>query len=199
MASANNKGEVVAKGEWPAIITPTQTAQIRARLTNPERRTNRSARRYLLVRLLRCGVCGETLVSRPRAGGQRRYICAKGPGLSGCGGVYINADPLEAFVVEAVLWQLDSPELAAALNGQREPDTDRFQQEADDTQAQLDELAETYGKRVISLSEWLAARDPIERRLTAARRQLAKVSRASVLDGHVGNAAVCASGGRLLI
>src|SRR5215210_6821258 len=108
-----HRGEIVAAAEWPALIEPAETAQIRARLADPDRRTNKSARRYLLAGLLKCGLCGERLVARPRAGGLRRYACAKGPGFSGCGGTYINADPVEAFVIEAILYRLDSPELAA--------------------------------------------------------------------------------------
>ena len=183
-----HKGEIVATAEWDAIIPPVESAAIRARLADPDRRTNKSARRYLLVRLLRCGLCGERLVARPRSGGQRRYACAKGPGLSGCGRTYIAADPVEAFVVEAVLYRLDSPEFAAALHGkqQAQPDAERFQREADEAQSQLAELADAYGNKLIGMPEWLAARKPIEARLTAARKQLAKVSRTAVLDGNVG-------------
>ncbi len=76
-----HRGELVATAQWPAIVAPAETTRIRLLLTDPARRTNRSARRYLLVRLLRCGRCGETLVSRPREDGERRYICAKGPRL----------------------------------------------------------------------------------------------------------------------
>jgi site-specific DNA recombinase len=182
-------GEIVAKAEWPAIITPAETARIRAYLSDPARRTNRTARRYLLVRLLRCGQCGEALVSRPTADGTRRYVCATGPNYSGCGRTYIKADELERFVTEAVLYRLDSPELAAALNGSGgDPDAERVQAEADQEQAQLDELAQAYGEKQIGLSEWLAARAPIEQRLTAARKQLARFNRTSALDGHVGHA-----------
>jgi site-specific DNA recombinase len=55
-------------------------------------------------------------------------------------------------------------------------------------QAQLVELAAAYGNREISMDELRAARAPIEQRLTAARKQLTKVSRASVIDRYVGNA-----------
>jgi site-specific DNA recombinase len=182
-------GEIVAEAEWPAIITATETARIRALLSDPARRTNRTARRYLLVRLLRCAQCGEALVSRPTAEGTRRYVCATGPNHSGCGRTFIKADELELFITEAVLYRLDSPELAAALNGSsKDPDAERVQAEVDEAQAHLDELATAYGEKAIGLSEWLAARAPIEQRLTAAKRQLARLSRVTVLDGHVGNA-----------
>ena len=70
----------MATAEWPEIIAPAESAAIRATLADPARRTNKSARRYLLTRLLRCSLCGEPMVARPRTGGQRRYACAKGPG-----------------------------------------------------------------------------------------------------------------------
>jgi hypothetical protein len=44
-----------------------------------------------------------------------------------------------------------------------------------------------YGRREFSLQEWMAARKPIEQRLTNARKQLAKVSRSGVLDHYIGN------------
>jgi hypothetical protein len=58
----------------------------------------------------------------------------------------------------------------------------------DEAQFQLDELAKIYGERAISLSEWLSARKPIERRLAAAKKLLAERTHASVLSDHVGNA-----------
>ena len=143
-----HNGEIVADGEWPAIITPAETSRIRALLSDPDRRTNKVARRYLLVRLLRCGLCGETLVARPKQGGVRAYQCAKGPGLSGCGRMSVKADPVEEFVVEAVLYRLDSPELAAAMSGQPgDPDQERWQTEIEQSRQQLDELAAMYGRR----------------------------------------------------
>jgi DNA invertase Pin-like site-specific DNA recombinase len=184
-----HRGEIVAAAEWPAIITPAETTRIRALLSDPSRRTNKAARRYLLVRLLRCGLCGETLVSRPTATGKRRYVCAKGPNFTGCGRVYIAADTLELFVVEAVLHRLDSPELAAVMNGSNaDPDAERAQADIEQAQTQLDELAAAYGNQAFGLSEWLAARQPIEHRLSQAKRQLARLSRVSVLEGHVGHA-----------
>src|SRR3954454_19538767 len=157
-------GEIVAKAVWPAIIGPKDGAKIRALLANPERRTNKAARRYLLGGLLVCSHCGERLVARPRSGGQRRYACARGPGFSGCGKTYINADEVEQFIAAAVLHRLDSPDLQAALEGRRQadPDSERWADEANAAQAQLDELATLYGRKEITAGEWLAARKPIE-------------------------------------
>jgi site-specific DNA recombinase len=183
-------GEIVATAEWEPIISPAESAEIRARLADPGRRTTTAVRRYLLGGLLTCSHCGEKLVARPRAGGQRRYACAKGPGFAGCGRTYINADQVEQFIAEAILYRLDSPELHAALEGrqQSQPESERWWAEADAAQAQLDELATAYGEQQITLKEWLAARKPIEQRLTTARKRLAKTARSTVLDDYAGNA-----------
>ncbi len=185
-----HKGAIVAKAEWEAIITPAETQRIRAKLSDPERRTNRSARRYLLPRLLRCGLCDVRLYSRPRADGSRRYVCASGPNFGGCGTVTVVADPLEDFVIEAVLHRLDSPELAATLAGRAEDeDAAAWQAEIEQTESQLRELSRLWGEKVITQPEWLSARAPIEHRQTLAKRRLAALNRTSTLAEYVGNAA----------
>ena len=176
-------GEIVTKAEWPAIITSTQTARLRALFADPDRRTNRSARRYLLKGLLRCGYCGATLQARPRSGGDRRYGCTKGPGQPGCGRTWILSEPLESFITDALLYRLDTPELAAQLT--RTPSADGAEDadaELVADQAQLDELATAYGNKAITLREFLAARTPIERRIEANRRRVSRQRRTSALD-----------------
>ena len=180
-------GEIVGPAVWPAIITPAQTTEIRARLAEPERRTNKSVRRYLLAGLLTCSHCGEKLVARPRAQGVRRYACASGVGFSGCGKTYINADQVEAFITLAVLDRVDSPEVAASVDGRpADPDMDRWYQQLDADKAQLEELAAAYGTKEITIAEWRKAREPIEQRMTVARKQLSRARRSSALDQYVG-------------
>jgi len=184
------RGEIVAKGEWQAVLTTDQTAQLRAILGNPDRLTRRTVRRYLLTGgLLKCSVCGSSLVARPRVDGRRRYICAKGPGLPGCGGIAIMADDLETFVVEAILYRLDTPEMAVALAG-----TATVDQEGADIGAslerdasQLEELATAYGERAVTLAEYLAARKPIEARIEAGKRRLSRLTRTAAVDRYVGD------------
>ena len=181
-------GEIVAAAEWPAIITPEQSETIRAILADPARRTNRSARRYLLAGLVRCGLCGSRMVARPRAGGQRRYACVTDNG--GCGRITVNADPLEQLITEAVLYRLDSPELAAAINGRNAeaPDAARFRSEVEEAQTQLAELGEAFANKQIGMPELIAARKLIDARLDTARKQLAKLTRTVALDEYVGHA-----------
>jgi site-specific DNA recombinase len=191
-AQREYKGEIVAKGDWDAIITPEETAQVRAILGDPSRLKRRTVRRYLLSGgLLRCGVCGAVLVARPRLGGERRYVCAKGPGLPGCGGIAIMAEPLEELLVSAVLYRLDTPELAAALEGAVAEDAEA--EAAHDSvmadRAQLEELARAYGERLITFPEYLAARTPIEARIDAGARKVSRLTQTAAIAAHVGNAA----------
>ena len=182
-----HKGEVIGEAVWPGIISKADSAKIRAILADPERNTHRHGRRYLLRRLLRCGQCGEYLHSRPR-GETRRYVCVKDPG---CGHCYINADEVEMWTVEAAFRRLDTPELAAALAevNADDPEAERWQEEVDQAQEQLEELAAAYASREITMGEWRVARGPIEERRNDARKQLARASRVTVLDGWVGNSA----------
>jgi site-specific DNA recombinase len=175
-------GEIVAKAEWPAIIPPRETQQLQAKLGDPDRRTNRSSRRYLLTRLLRCSHCKGTLVARPRDDGSRRYVCASGPGFGGCGKTTVIADPVERFIAEAVLHRLETPRLPEARK--RMPDDTKgaeWQAEIERRQSQLDELAGLWAEGEITRGEWMKARTPIEKRLTTAKKKLAGVNRTTVL------------------
>jgi len=177
--------------QWEGIITSEDSDRLRRLLGARTRSTRRTPRTYLLTGgLLCCGRCEAPMISRANAKGQRRYVCGKGPGLSGCGRMSAIADPLEAFIVEAVLYRLDTPELAAALTdtqAQQSEWAELADQVAAD-QERLDLLAADFGNDVIGRSEWLAAREPIQRRVDEARRRLSRISPTTPIDAYAGNA-----------
>jgi len=107
-------GDILATGTWPPIITPDASDQLRALLTRPDRRTNGTARKYLLPGILRCGRCGLGMVGRNHSG-QPRYICAKNPGTPHCGTVTIYAGRADTEIRDQILTALSSPKLAAKL------------------------------------------------------------------------------------
>jgi site-specific DNA recombinase len=187
-AQREHHGEIVAPGQWEPIITPEETARLRAILDERTRTRTRPVRRYPLSGLLRCGLCDAPLIARPQAGGERRYVCAKGPGHSGCGRVAIMAEPIEAFIAEAILLQLNTPAVAAALAAAASADAataaehDALRQDRE----QLDQLAKAYGEKLVTFPEWLAARAPIEARIDAAQRKVSRMSRSAAIDPYVG-------------
>lgn len=185
-----HRGEVVAKAAWEPILTQEQTAAITSILAANRHARRRPTRRYFLTGILHCGLCSASLVARPTAKSQRRYICAKGIGHAGCGRLAINAEPVESFIADAILYRLDTPELASALAGSAGADAasaaDRESLAADE--AQLEDLAREYGDNWIRLKEWLAARDVIDARMEATRKRLSRLSQTAAIDPYVGQA-----------
>ena len=106
--------------------------------------------------------------------------------MPGCGRVAILAEPSKRFIAEAVLYRLDTPELAAALAGAALPDDDGEQANLAADRAQLEELARAYGERQITFPEYLAARKPIEARIEAGPAPLSRSTRTEAIDAYVG-------------
>jgi DNA invertase Pin-like site-specific DNA recombinase len=184
-----HKGEPVADAEWDAILDRATWEACRRVLLDPARVTNRSARSYLLKGIARCGPCGAKLVARPRTDKARCYVCATGPGFSGCGKIRVLAEPLEDLVVDMLLAALDGPGLAGRLQARDEgaPVRATEQTELADVERRLDELAETFADGTVSRREWLAARGRLETRRDTLTARLAASgpSALAVLTGDV--------------
>lgn len=180
-------GQIIGKAQWPAIISAADSDRIRTILADPSRVTNRSARRYLLSGLLRCGKCGKTLVSSPRDG-VRRYGC-KGSRVDfdGCNGIFVKAQWIEDLISRAVVQRFDNPNMQAALDGTDTTDgaAQQLRDEITADEGQLLELAEMYANRQINASEWATARKTVERRAEANRRKLARSGHAPALAGYL--------------
>ncbi|MEX2323327.1 MAG: recombinase family protein [Acidimicrobiia bacterium] len=174
---------------WDGIISPQDSDRLHRKLAARNRSTGRPPRRYLLTGgLLRCGRCGTAMKARPNTRG-RRYVCPGDPGLGGCGRMSATAEPLEQFIVEAVLYRLDSPELAAALKDTRAQQSElaELHDQVASDQVMLDELAADYANKTISRSEWMSAREPVQQRIDQGRRRLARISPTTAIDDYADN------------
>ena len=183
-----HQGQPIGPAQWEPIISPEDGERLRHMLTDPARRTNRTARRYLLSGLCRCGLCGTMMYSVPRYE-TRRYLCRSGHDFGGCGKMAVTAELLEAFITEAVLYRLDSPEMTTALTG-RTHDDEHVSALAEAVQAdasKLEELAGMWADEKITRNEWTTARSRIEHRLTGNRRALARLTHRSAIDAFIGN------------
>lgn len=87
-------GEVVADGQWEAILDRETFETVRAMLTARTRAY--VPRKSLLLGLLFCS-CGQRMITSSQKG-KRTYRCPKRPGMPGCGRVSGNAEPIEEFV-----------------------------------------------------------------------------------------------------
>lgn len=108
-------GEVVAQGQWPAIIT-TDAHERLVSITAARRNLRKSAARtYPLVGFLSCKRCGGKLRSLGRENGGRSYACRKGENLGGCGGLRIKAEWVEDAVRDYVVAVLTDPAVVDRL------------------------------------------------------------------------------------
>lgn len=173
---------------WEPIISVDDHQRIVAQMDRNKRTKRRANRRYLLTGLLRCGNCGNKLFSAARER-TRRYVCQSGPDHGGCGRLTIVAGPLEELITAAVLYRLDTPELAAALTGQAAADeqTAAIAEAVTSDNRQLEELAQLYAENQITAREWMTARKPIEQRRRHNERRLAQMTSNDALVGIVGN------------
>lgn len=175
-------GELVAEGDWPAILTREETERIRVLLSDPARRTGRAAQ-YLLSGILRCGICGGPLNAHLNSKqGFRRYHCFSQPGMNRCGGISVAGPAVEKHVVTQLLAALtDTPLRPAAVD-----DRARATEEAALTaiaadRQRLEELAADYAEGRISRQEWLRVRDIVAARVEAAESSLRGTRHAAVL------------------
>jgi site-specific DNA recombinase len=138
-------------------------------------------RRYLLTGFLICGRCGTKLVAQPRMDGVRSYACAVGKGRLGCGRTTRLAEPLEAYVRDAVIAALDSPELLATLEAVREETADDVVDGLLDRlrtiETQLEDLGRDYADGLVTREAFFAAQARLSDRLDGARRQLSRTAR----------------------
>lgn len=107
--------EILGPGDWEPIITPEETAQIRAIFADPARRRTTPARPTLLGGIAHCGKCGAGLTitgTHSPIGNTLRYVCQNDPSRPERGGLSINASHLDDYVTERVLRRLARPEPA---------------------------------------------------------------------------------------
>jgi site-specific DNA recombinase len=163
-----HNGEVVGDAEWQAILSRADHERLRALVDG--RRTGRGRPAVsLLGGIATCGRCGAVL-HQTRQTGKPVYRCsAIRAGV--CSGVGVQSAPLDDLITEAVLYRLDSKPVKRALARPARKVSTAVDTSADDLSAidtALDELAADLGSGLISRREWLAAREPLDRRRKAA-------------------------------
>jgi DNA invertase Pin-like site-specific DNA recombinase len=175
-----HRGEVVGEGAWEPILDRDRWEQLRAVLSDPQRRTSTgSTAVHLLSGIGRCGVCGATLrVALNR--GVPSYRCS----ANGC--VIRRKDDLDDLVtglIVARLSQLDAVDLFAADDS---PERLAAVAEADRLRARLDEVADQYADGLIDgrMLERITAR--LRPQLTEAEARSRVVDSTPLLEGLVG-------------
>jgi DNA invertase Pin-like site-specific DNA recombinase len=169
-----HRGEIAGPGTWEPVLDRATWEQVRAVLADPRRKRRQPARKYLLSGLVESRA-GDPMNGRPDrgAGGRkdRRTYSTRSPAKAA---LAVDADDLESAVVEMVLIALDDttfPEKNDTSAGEKVAAVER----------ELEELADARGRGVITMAEWLAAREPLQARLAEAK-STARPSRPAAID-----------------
>lgn len=142
------------------------------------------SRKYLLTGLAHCGACGarlngSTKIDRPGRPKRRVYNCVE------CRGVARNADALDWFIRECVIYRLDSPQMAQALSNSSDNTDD--QKALDDlllrrsTQSmRVEDIINDYASGDLNKEEYTRAKRVADATLAEIDKQIAKLKRDAV-------------------
>jgi DNA invertase Pin-like site-specific DNA recombinase len=181
-----HRGEVLdgVRAEWPAILDRGRWERLRLLLNDPARSQRGPSRRYWLSGIVRCAGCQQPWHAHNDGRGHVQYKCRAGGNYAGCGRYSISQRALDAYVERQLLDWLGGPGLARARQALAEQDADveAISTKLREDDQQLEELAGLYGQGSIKATEWMKAREPIERRIAAARTKLARMPKLAALD-----------------
>jgi site-specific DNA recombinase len=183
-------GEIVADGDWPAILDERTGLRLRALLDRGTPTGERQGRKYLLSGLLRCQKCGARMTGTTTKRLGRKYLCPKTNG--GCGATTVQMEAADDAVSDMALYRLDSPALRRSLKARAKgarSDDSAILVELGDLARRQDELAEIWASGELSRTSWLSAQQKLDERTEDLTRQLADVQHAApaeLLEGAGG-------------
>lgn len=140
------KGEIVRAGNWERIVDEDVWRTVRAKLTDPDRRSNLNAggtRRWVGTGIYRCGVCAadgvdETLVTGYRDDKQRIYMCRTSKHLTRV------ADLIDQHVVDSLCDRFDQADAASLLIDHDRPDMGALHAEEERLLARIDQATNEF-------------------------------------------------------
>jgi hypothetical protein len=178
---------VLTTGVWAPILSIEEMERLRAILLDPHRNTRGGApRRYLLVGLAECGLCGAKLISRPSSKGRRRYVCAREEGRPGCGKIARQAEAVETLIRDMLIEATRGVDVSAFIVVENDEATDTLAAELRADREALEQLGrDYYVERLINRSEFFANRATLTNRIESATVALSRSARTHPLRGMV--------------
>lgn len=168
--------EVVGEGDGPVILDRATFDAVTAVLTDPARKRGPRHRRAFSG-VMRCQLCGSVMrATTLGAPGRRHRSWACNPGGPSCGRIAVQAEPVEADLIEAIFTAADTglPQKGKAVD----PDVARALRELD---AEATALGDAYGRGDVGLPAFLAASKALEGRRQGLVDQLTPQTTAAAL------------------
>jgi len=167
------RGERVAVGEWPPLVSPATFQAAQDRLSSGVER--RPARRHLGSRLYRCH-CGALVKVSYDAQGYRAYVCEKQAHMKR------RADPVDELVLQVIAARLRREDLAGLLAAEQPHiDVTGLRRQAVALREQIDQLGVDHARKLLTAGQVRAATRQLENDLAAIETQLAEAGRESAL------------------
>ncbi|MFJ6416453.1 recombinase family protein [Paeniglutamicibacter sp. NPDC091659] len=154
------------------------------------------ARKHLLTGFVYCGLCGTRMhivPARKRDGSYTPAFCCRtkdhrGQKL-GCGKIKRRKDPIEALVIDCILYRLESPEMSSLLANKGQVSTELrqafLQHEVQDQR--LTEILDLYSTGEMTFAEYKASKTIAQTRLEQLRREIeTKTSKVTIANIPVG-------------
>jgi DNA invertase Pin-like site-specific DNA recombinase len=175
-----HRGQVVGEGSWEPILDRAQWEQLRAVLSDPDRKTSTgTAAAHLLSGIAHCGVCGATLrVAQNR--GVPSYRCSE----NGC--VIRRKEDLDDLVNGVVVERLARADAAQLFTTSDTPDQRVAVAEAEKLRARLDYADDQFAEGRIDARSHERITAKLRPQLAEVEKRLRTVDSAPLLDGLVG-------------
>jgi DNA invertase Pin-like site-specific DNA recombinase len=202
--------ETCVSGDWPAIVTPEEWEEVKARLAHPERKTSPGpTRKWLLSGLAVCGVC---LAEKLAKTGKRRLADltleerAELPIRAGGGKADIHSyrcrsmahfmrrgAPLDEFIERQIIVTLSEPDAVDLLLERDRPDTDALRAERRRLEVRVRELGDDYDAGDVARPEYQRRLRKINARIAELDESLRAGVDTNALAEVVGQADVAAA------
>jgi site-specific DNA recombinase len=174
-----HKGSIVGKGSWKPLVSE-NTYQAALAILTSGAHPGGGAAKYLLTSVATCGVCESRMRTAYTARGVRMYACSDGKHVSR------NADSLEEYVTEYVIWRFAQPNARDMIRDSSAPDVAELTLEAEALKRRSDDLAVQFADGAITGSQLAEASKRINANLAAVQSAMANRSRESVLGPLLG-------------
>lgn len=175
------------KGQWTAVCTPEEFAQLKARLRPNMRK--REPRKHMLTGLLSCARCGhamEAAVSSRFVKGRRyaykTYRCGNANGLGRFCGISVRAEVTEMYVVHAVRQRLAQEGAEGSVMGTKDlKEAVRLREERDGLYGRLDAIESLMAAGEYSVPKFRKVRSEIEAEIATIEARVAEIEAENAL------------------
>lgn len=167
------KGEVIGTASWEPVVTEETFRVAQQYMTRAV--GSGGPRKYLLVGVAKCGICGAGMVTAYIPGRIRTYACTTGKHVAR------KADALEELVTETVLRRLEAVPLSRLTIDHAAPKFSELSKETDTLRRRLDSLAVEFADGDLTASQLKAATERLQERIASLESKMSRHGSADVL------------------